>query len=78
MSLYEADQRYILLRLPKDEYESTHSAGAFRKYQSIAPENAANAAPPPIIALGPEYRAKTAPAKKPADTALVISFFARY
>ena len=62
----------------KEPTGDTHSAGAFRRYQSIAPENTANAAPPPSIALGPEFRASTAPARNPAVTPLAISFFARY
>lgn len=36
----------------------------------MAAEKAANAAAPPIIARGPDFRARTAPEKNPADIAL--------
>jgi len=48
----------------------TYSAGSFRRNISIAAENAANANPPPTAALGPEFRAKIPPARKPAPTEL--------
>lgn len=47
-------------------------------YISIAHEKAANATPPPIAALGPEFLARIAPVAKPAATGLTRSFFARY
>jgi hypothetical protein len=59
-------------------WRRTHSVGGLRNHQSITPENAANAAPPPSMAPGPECLARTAPARKPPETALVMSFFARY
>jgi hypothetical protein len=57
---------------------STYSAGGEVNHQSITPENAANAAPPPAIAMGPEFLAKIAPVTNPPDTAFVMSCFARY
>ena len=44
----------------------------------MAPENAANATPPPKTARGPAFRASMPPATKPAATGLTMSFFARY
>lgn len=44
----------------------------------MTPENAANASPPPKAAFGPEFRARTPPATKPAATGLTMSFLARY
>lgn len=57
---------------------STYSAGGDVNHQSITPENAANAAPPPAIAMGPEFLANIAPVTNPPDTAFVMSCFARY
>ena len=45
---------------------------------SIAPLKAANARPPPAIALTPLFRARIAPAKPPAISGLYMSFLARY
>lgn len=57
----------------------TYSAGSLRKNsKSIAAEKAAKARPPPMAALGPEFRARTPPARKPDDTEFQISFLARY
>ncbi len=50
--------------------EEAYSGGSRRKNRSIAVEKAANAKPPPNAALGPELRARTAPAKKPDATEL--------
>lgn len=44
----------------------------------MAAEKAANARPPPKAALGPEFRARIPPARKPDDTEFQISFLARY
>lgn len=57
---------------------SAYSAGGDVNHQSITPENAANAAPPPAIAMGPEFLANIAPVTNPPDTAFVMSCFARY
>jgi hypothetical protein len=62
----------------KEARRSTYSEAGFLKYQSIAPENTAKAAPPPSVPIGPEFLAKIAPETKPPATALVMSFFARY
>jgi hypothetical protein len=56
----------------------THSAGGDVNHQSITPEKAANAAPPPAIATGPEFLANIAPVTNPPETAFVMSCFARY
>lgn len=50
--------------------DEAYSGGSRRKNRSIAVEKAANAKPPPNAALGPELRARTAPAKKPDATEL--------
>jgi len=42
----------------------------------MAAENAANAAAPPSIALGPDSQARTASKRSPADIILYVSFFA--
>jgi hypothetical protein len=44
----------------------------------MAAEKAANAAPPPSMAMGPALRARMAPETKPADRPFQWSFFARY
>ena len=66
-------ERFIrcAIRLPYSQHRleaetiQTHSAGGFLKYHSMAPEKAANAAPPPNAATTPELLAKVAPAQKP-------------
>lgn len=79
------ESSYIRSNLPDgvsevDNYAErrTHSAGGDVNHQSITPENAANAAPPPAIAIGPEFLANIAPVTNPPETAFVMSCFARY
>lgn len=57
----------------------TYSAGSLlRNATSTIAEKAANARPPPKAALGPEFRARTPPARNPEDIEFQISFLARY
>lgn len=61
------------------EKKRAHSGvSRLRNNRSTTAENAANANPPPIAALGPEFRAKTPPATNPDATELYMSFLARY
>jgi hypothetical protein len=62
---------YCLYILGEKKKKKTYSGVSRRiNNKSIAAEKAANAKPPPIAALGPEFLARIPPAMNPAPTEL--------